>query len=519
MAGSAETKGTRGTVYLVGAGPGDPGLITRRGAELLARAQVVVYDYLASPSLLDLASPTAEMVYVGKKGGDHSLSQEGINRLLVDKAREHSLVVRLKGGDPFVFGRGGEEAQALVEAGVRVEVVPGVTSAVAVPAYAGIPVTHRGFNSAVTMATGHEDPTREESRLDWEALARAQTLVLLMGVKRLEENVKALLDHGLDPGTPAALIQWGTTQRQRTAVSTISGIEAQAKAEGIEAPAVLVVGRVVELREKLAWLEKRPLWGMRIMITRAAEGASRLAELVAELGAEPVVFPTVAIVPPSDPAPLEEAVGRLSGFDWLVLTSANGVSYFFQALDRAGLDARALGRTKVCAIGPATAKALAERNVKADRVPKEYRAEAVVELLAEEARAGRSFLLARAEEAREILPQGLEKLGGRVEVVAAYRSEVPSGPRRAEVGRLLEEGRIDVVIFSASSTVNNLARIFPDQPLSRLLDRTKVAVIGPITAKTAQAHGLQVAVQPREYTLEALLQSLVEWRTRATNQP
>jgi uroporphyrinogen III methyltransferase/synthase len=513
MAKAVEPGRARGIVYLVGAGPGDPGLITRRGAELLARAQVVVYDYLASPSLLDLASPKAEMIYVGKKGGHHSLSQEGINRLLVDKAQTHRTVVRLKGGDPFVFGRGGEEAQALVEAGARVEVVPGVSSAVAVPAYAGIPITHRSFNSTVTLATGHEDPSREESRLDWEALARAQTLVMLMGVKRLEENIRALLDHGLPPDTPAALIQWGTTHRQRTVVAPVSGLAAKAREKGIEAPAVLVVGRVAELREKLAWLERRPLWGMKVMITRAAEGASRLAGMVAELGAEPVVFPTVAIVPPPDPGPLERAVERLSDFDWLVLTSANGVSYFFQALDRAGLDARALGGVKVCAIGPATAKALAQRHIKADRVPEEYRAEAVVELLAEEARAGRSFLLARAEEAREILPQGLTELGGRVEVVAAYRSEVPSGDKKEEVGRLLEKGLIDVVIFSASSTVNNLARIFPDQPLDRLLGRTKVAVIGPITAKTAQAHGLKVTVQPREYTLEALLESLVEWRT------
>ena len=513
MAGKDRNKSAWGTVYLVGAGPGDPGLLTRRGADLLGRAQVVVYDYLVSPSLLELASPLAEMVYVGKKGGDHSLSQEGINRLLVEKAKAHALVVRLKGGDPFVFGRGGEEAQALVEAGAGVEVVPGVTSAVAVPAYAGIPVTHRGFNSTVTLATGHEDPTREESRLDWEALARAQTLVMLMGYKRLEENLRALVEHGLAPDTPAALIQWGTTHRQRTVLSTVARIGAEAKAQGIEAPAVLVVGRVAALREKLAWLEKRPLWGMRIMITRAAEGASRLAELVSELGAEPVVFPTVAIVPPTDPGPLERVVERLDEFDWLILTSANGVAYFFQALDRAGLDARALGRLKVCAIGPATAKALAERNIKADRVPKEYRAEAVVELLAQEARAGRSFLLARAEEAREILPQGLAGLGGRVEVVAAYRSEVPSGERKEAVGHLLEEESIDVVIFSASSTVNNLAKIFPDRPLERLLGRTKVAVIGPITARTAESHGLEVTVQPREYTLEALLESLVQWRT------
>ncbi|MBW1712825.1 MAG: uroporphyrinogen-III C-methyltransferase, partial [Deltaproteobacteria bacterium] len=474
----------RGTVYLVGAGPGDPGLLTRRGADLLARAEVVIYDYLANPELLDLASPQAELIYVGKMGRDHTFSQEQINQLLIDQARTRQIVVRLKGGDPFIFGRGGEEAEVLVEAGINYEVVPGVSSAVAGPAYAGIPLTHRAFNSAVTLATGHEDPTKEASRLDWEALAKSQTLVFLMGMKRLEANSQALIDHGLDPDTPAALVQNGTTPDQRCLVSTISQIAAQARAENFQPPAVLVVGQVVRLREKLDWLEKRPLWGLRVLITRTAQGAGHLAAMVRELGAEAIIFPTVALVEPENKAPLQRAAAHLDQYDWLIFTSANGVEFFFKELAELGLDSRALGRLRVCAIGPATAKALAARNIKADRVPTEYRAEAVVEILADQARQGKRFLLVRAQEARQVLPRELTALGGQVETVAAYQNVLPPQADRQALEQRLAAGEVDVVLFTASSTVNNLARLFPDKPLARLLARTEVAVIGPVTART-----------------------------------
>ena len=457
----------------------------------------------------------AEVIYVGKKGGDHTKSQWQINDLLKEKAAAHETVVRLKGGDPFVFGRGGEEAEELVKAGIRVEVVPGVTSAVAAPAYAGIPITHRAHNSSVTFVTGHEDPTKTASRLDWEALARSQTLVFLMGMKRLAQNTRSLMDHGLDPDTPAALIRWGTTPQQETLVSTVSQISAQAQAAGLKPPAVLVVGSVVNLRNTLKWFELRPLWGLKIMITRALPGASRLAGMISELGAEPVIFPTIRLTAPDDPKPLEQAVRSLDKYDWLIITSANGVDYFFRALDRAGLDSRALGGLKTCAIGPATARELEKYNIKADRIPKEYKAEAVVDLLGDEAKQGRSFLLARAQEAREVLPQGLRELGGKVEVAPAYRTVTPDPAQAADLEQRLRDGEMDLVVFTASSTVNNLARIFPDQTLPELLGRAEVAVIGPITAATAESHGLSVAVQAEEeYTLEGLMAAIASWQEK-----
>ncbi len=504
----------KGKVYLVGAGPGDPDLITKRGADLLARADCLVYDYLANPKLLALVPERAEVIYVGKKGGDHTKSQWQINDILKEKVAEHLIVVRLKGGDPFVFGRGGEEAEELTRAGIRVEVVPGVTSAVAAPAYAGIPVTHRAHNSSVTFVTGHEDPTKNVSRLDWEALARSQTLVFLMGMKQLARNTRSLIEHGLDPDTPAALVRWGTTPRQETLVGTVSGIAAQAQAADFKPPAVLVVGSVVNLRETLQWFELRPLWGLKVVVTRAMDGASRLAEMISELGGEPVVFPTIRITDPEEPELLNQAVSSLEEYDWLILTSVNGVDYFFRALTRQGLDSRALGRLQVCAIGPATARELLKYNIRADLMPEEYKAEAVVDLLKDEAGAGRSFLLARAQEAREVLPEGLRALGGRVRVVPSYRTVAPEPAPAEGLEQMFAHGEIDLVVFTASSTVNNLARLFQDRPLPQLLGRAKVAAIGPITAATAVSLGLEVAVQAEEYTLEGLMDAIVSWREK-----
>lgn len=363
----------KGLVYLIGAGPGDPGLLTRRGADLISRAEVVVYDYLANPELLALARPDAEIIYVGKKGGDHTLPQGGINQLLVDKANEGKSVARLKGGDPFIFGRGGEEAEELIEAGIGFEVVPGVTSAVAAPAYAGIPLTHRSFVSCVTFATGHEDPTKEKSSLNWEAMVKTGgTLVFLMGVKKLKANCAALMAAGMDPKTPAALIRWGTTPKQQVLRSTVAEIGERAEAEGFGPPAIFVVGGVVGLRDSLAWLEKRPLFGLKVLITRTRATASRLAGMVAELGAEPVIFPTIKVVPPDDFGPLDRAIDNLAGYDWLIFTSANGVKYFFDRLFASGRDVRALGGIKICTIGPATAQAVEKFNIQADLVPEKF---------------------------------------------------------------------------------------------------------------------------------------------------
>ena len=510
-------KARPGKVYLVGAGPGDPGLLTRRGAEVLGRSEVVIYDFLASPQLLALAPEGAELIYVGKKGGDHTLSQEKINELIKAQASAGRMVVRLKGGDPFIFGRGGEEAEVLAQAGIPFEVVPGVSSALAVPAYAGIPLTHRAHASTVTLATGHEDPTKPASRLEWSALARTGgTLVFLMGVKRLAENAASLVEAGLPASTPAALIEWGATSSQRCLAGDLGSIAAEAQAQGFGPPAVFVVGQVVGLRQKLAWLEKRPLWGLRALVTRTQEGASRMAALLEEQGAEAIIFPTIAVIETKDPGPMDEAIGRLEVYDWVVFTSANGVDFFFRRLQGAGLDSRAFGGIKICAIGPATAAALAAHGLKADAIPAEYRAEAMADELADEAGKGARFLLARAAEAREVLPQKLIHLGGRVEVVPAYQTVLPAEADTAGLKERFGAGKVDLVVFTASSTVKNLARLYPETLLADLLAKTTVATIGPITAATAEELGLKVAIQAREYTLEGLIAAIIDWRLGQT---
>lgn len=500
-----------GKVYLIGAGPGDPGLLTRRGAELIGRADVVIYDFLANPELLSLAKPDAEVIYVGKKGGDHTLPQGGINQLLTDLARAGKSVARLKGGDPFIFGRGGEEAEELVAEGIDYEVVPGVTSAVAAPAYAGIPLTHRSFVSCVTLATGHEDPTKDESSLNWKAMVETGgTLVFLMGMKRLRTNCAALMEAGMDPATPAALVRWGTTPRQRVMRSTVADIADRVEAEGFGPPSIFVVGGVVGLRDSLAWLESRPLFGQRVLVTRTRDTASRLAVLLTELGAEPVIFPTISVVPPEDFTPLDDAISTLGEYDWLIFTSVNGVKYFFKRLTAAGLDARALGGLKICAIGPATAESLTAYALKADVVPEEYKAEGAIDALSDQAEAGKSFLLPRAREARQILPDSLTGLGGRVKVVEAYRTVLPDDADVEALAARLEAGEIDTALFTASSTVRNLARLFPDRPLADLLAKVKIGSIGPITSATARDLGLKVDLEAGEYTLAGLVQALVE---------
>ncbi len=498
---------------MVGAGPGDPGLLTRRGAELLGEAEVVIYDFLANPELQSLAPAGVELIFVGKKAGEHTLSQNEINKLIIEKAASGRMVVRLKGGDPFIFGRGGEEAEALVEAGLDFEVVPGVSSALAGPAYAGIPLTHRSFNAAVTLATGHEDPTKPTSKLNWAALAQlGGALVFLMGVKNLAANAQALMDHGLAAQTPTALVEWGTTTRQRCLVSTLEAVAREAETAEVKPPTVWVVGEVVRLRERLAWLEKRPLWGLKVLVTRAREGASRLAEMLRTLGAEPIIFPTIALIEPADLAPLRKAIADLAGYDWLIFTSANTVKHFFKHLAEAGRDLRALGGVKLCAIGPGTARELAALNLKPEIVPADHRAEGVVAALEEEARQEKRFLLPRAQEAPLAPPPAPAPGGGRVDVVAAYRSVLPEAKRADEVASMLKHGQVDVVVFTASSTVKNMARLFRAERLKEMLARSEVAVIGPVTAQTAREAGLKVAVEAQEYTLEGLLAALIQWQ-------
>ncbi len=501
---------TAGKVWLVGAGPGDPGLITVAGLERLREADVIVYDRLASPRLLEHAREDAELIFVGKVAGRGEHDQDKINDLLVEKALQGKRVVRLKGGDPFVFGRGGEEAEALRAAGVPFEVVPGVTSAAAVPAYAGIPVTHRGLASTFAVVTGHEDPGKEESAVDWGRLATAvDTLVLLMGVKTLPEIVDRLIDGGRPAETPVAVIQSGTTPDQRTVTGTLADIVRRVQEAGITPPAVTVVGEVARLRETLAWFEDRPLFGKRVLVTRTRRQASALARLLAEEGAVPIELPAIEIEPAIDEAAAKAALSglRAGAYAWVVFTSANAVEVFFGLMRERGLDARAFAGAKAAAIGPATAEALSERGIVADAVPDEYVAEGVVEALRPGLRPGDRVLVPRAESARPELIEGLRALGAEVDEVTLYRAAVPTEPP-AEALSLLREGGIDIVTFTSSSTVRNLAALLDNDV--ECLRKPLVACIGPITAKTARELGLRVDVEAAEHTIPGLVRAMRE---------
>jgi uroporphyrinogen III methyltransferase/synthase len=499
------TKRGTGTVYLVGAGPGDPGLLTIRAAEVLSRADVVVTDALVHPAIVDRYAPRAERIDVGKRGGRPSPRQEDINQLLVDLAQRYRVVVRLKGGDPFVFGRGGEEAEALAKAGVPFEVVPGITAGVAAPAYAGIPVTHRELASWVVLATGHEDPHRENVRTGWATYAPGATVVVYMGMMRLRANVAQLERGGWPTDTPAAVVAWGTWPRQRTVVAPLGQIAEAVMAAGLSAPALLVVGDVVRLRDRLAWFERRPLFGQRVVVTRARAQASALRARLEELGAEAIEFPTIRIGPSPEPERVRHAVARLGTYDWVVFTSGNGVSEVWRYLEAEGRDARAFGEVRIAAIGPATAAALAEHGLRADCVPERYDSEAVATALeARDTLAGRRVLLLRAREGRAILPERLRRAGAHVDDVSVYVIE-PDATGAEDLRRELEAGAVDWVLFTASSTVRNFV-----SAVGTRLGRARVAAIGPVTAETARACGLRVDVTAEEYTIDGLLASLVQ---------
>jgi uroporphyrinogen III methyltransferase/synthase len=480
------------TVYLVGAGPGDPGLLTLRGAELLARADVVVHDRLSSPRLLDLAPLDAERIDVGKAPGRVAMSQADIDRLLVERGESGATVVRLKGGDPFVFGRGGEEAEALIAAGVPFEVVPGVTSAIAAPAYAGIPVTHRGLSTHVTIVTGHEDPTKAKTDTDWEALARAGgTLVVLMGAGRVAEVAARLIAGGRAPETPVAAVRWGTHPHQRTVRATLATIAVEA----IEAPSAIVVGAVAGL--DLGWFERRPLFGRRVVVTRAREQASGLRARLEELGAEVIELPAIAV------KPLEFELPDLSAYGWVVLTSANGVDAFFtRGLHARGLDTRALAGAKVAAIGPGTAAALERFGVRADLVPERFVAESLLAAFPTPAQPGEKLLLARAEQARDVLPDGLARNGYSVDIVAVYQT-VTAEPDPVDLERV-RAGAFDAITFTSSSTVDNFRRL-----VGPLNGDPIIVSIGPITSESAAAAGFHVTVEAEPHDIDGLVAAVL----------
>ena len=499
----------QGIVYLVGVGPGDPGLITIKAIEKIKGSDVLVYDYLANKKFLDYAKDGAEVIYVGKRGGCHTLPQDDINEVLIQKAREGKVVARVKGGDPFIFGRGGEEAEALVEAGIPFEVVPGVTAGIAAAAYAGIPITHRDFTTTATFITGHEDPTKAESNLNWDRISTGVgTIVFFMGVSNLEQNMKKLMDNGRDPNTPVALIRWGTTPEQETLTGTVANIAEKANVANFKPPAVTVVGGVVSLREKLKWFDTRPLFGKRVVVTRAREQASDFAEILEREGACVVEFPTIKIVPPASWNAIDSAIERLDSYDWAIFTSVNGVKYFIERLKAKGRDVRDLKGIKLCAIGPKTASEIEALGLRLDFVPKEYRAEGIIEGLGDVK--GMRILIPRAEVAREILPEELARMGAAVDVVTAYKTIRPEA-KTGEIKDLFKDGKIDVVTFASSSTVTNFLEMFEDGEGVRLLKDVKVASIGPITAETARKHGIETAVMPKDYTIPALAEAIVDY--------
>ena len=497
-------------VYLVGAGPGDPGLITVKGRECIQNADVIIYDYLAAPALLKHARKSAELIYVGKKGGDHTLSQDEINALIVEKAKSGGTVTRLKGGDPYIFGRGAEEAEALFKAGISFEIVPGVTSAIAAAAYAGIPLTHRKLASTLAFVTGHEDPDKEETGINWSSLATGiGTLVFFMGVKNLPNITKSLIDHGKSPDTPIALIRWGTTPAQKTVSGTLDTIVEKARVAGLKAPAIIVVGEVVNLRQTLKWFEDRPLLGKRIVVTRARQQASDLVRLLSDQGAECLEYPTIEIMPPKDPEPLKQAVENLSAYDWIVFTSVNGVIYFFEQLFAAGKDVRALGRMQTAAIGPATAERLLEFGLTSDIVPETYRAESVVEAFEKVKLKGTKILLPRAREARPILPKELTKMGAAVHEIPAYET-LKALENTDDLVQKLKDNQIDLITFTSSSTVKNFKALLPPDDFKTLMQGVVIASIGPITSDTAEELGFEVQITAESYTISGLVEAILQ---------
>lgn len=500
---------TAGKVYLIGAGPGDPGLLTLKGRSCIARSDVVIYDYLAAPELLTHAGPDAELIYVGKKGGDHTLPQAGINDLIVEKAKQGLNVARLKGGDPFIFGRGGEEVERLIEEGIDFEIVPGVTSAVAAPAYAGIPLTHRQFTSSVTFVTGHEDPTKETSSINWQALAQGGgTLVFFMGVKNLIYIAERLLHYGMAPQTPAALVRWGTTPRQQTVTGTLGTIADIAADAGMAPPALIVIGEVVRLREKMKWFETRPLFGKSIVVTRARAQASDLVSRLAALGAVCHEVPAIRIIPENDYGPMDRAISEITTYDWLIFTSVNGVDFFFKRLFHAGLDARALGRIRTAVIGPATAERLLGFGIKTDILPASFRAESVIDAFKKEPVSGKRVLLPRAKEARPVLPVELTRMGAVVDEIAVYHT-IRDGEGAEGLITDLAAGKIDMITFTSSSTVTNFKALLPENRFSELIQNVVIAAIGPITADTARDNGFPVHVTADQYTIDGLCDAIV----------
>ncbi len=511
----------KGIVYLVGAGPGDIGLLTVKGLRCLQKAEVVIYDFHLNAQILNYISHNAEFIYAGKRGGRHTMTQDEINAAIVQKAKEGKIVCRLKGGDPFVFGRGGEEAQILAKEGMAFEVVPGVSSSVAAPAYAGIPLTHRLYSSSFAVIPGYEDTTKEESSIDWAKLATGVgTLVFLMAVKNIDILTAKLIENGRSPDTPVAVVRWGTRPDQKVLVSTLKDIAALVKEKDIKPPAVTIVGDVVTLRDELNWYEKKPLFGHRVLTTREHSGGFEPLE---DLGAEVIQFPTVEIVPPEDWDELDRAIDKIEGYDWLIFTSSNGVDYFFRRFFERERDIRELKGLKICAIGTKTAASIKKFGIRVDLIPGTFNAEGLIKAFtdpqgAESIKSGAlplegiKFLLPRAEVARELFPDKIRELGGIIDVPVAYRAVKPEKHGKM-LRRFLKEGRVTIATFTSAATFNNFREILGEDADELLKDVT-IAVIGPVTARAIEKAGLRVHIMPREATVEAMVEEIKAWVLR-----
>jgi len=489
----------RNKVYLVGAGPGDPDLITWKGRKLLAIADSILYDNLVNEHLLDLAPADCERIYVGKKKSMHAFPQEEICAMMIDRARRGLTVIRLKGGDPFIFGRGGEEVEALAAAGIPFEVVPGVTSPLGIAAYSGIPLTHREHTKVVTFVTGHD-----VHGIDWSKVGQSETLVIFMGIFAIREIAAEIQRHGRSGDTPAAAVRWGTRPDQETVAGTLATIADLIEAARIKPPATVIIGEVVALRDKLHWFESLPLFGRKIVVTRAADQAAQLSDRLRALGADAIELPVISLEAPADPAPLDRAIENLASYDWLIFTSVNGVRFFLNRLDQSRHDLRSL-KARICAIGPATRKAIEDLHIKVNLMPEEYVAESLIKAFASENLAGQRILLPRAAIARDVIPEELAKLGAQVDVVEAYRNVVPpnASVRAGEI--FSHEKKPDWLTFTSSSTVKNLLAIISREAL----EGVRIASIGPVTSATLCAHGLNVDTEAKKFTLDGLVEAIL----------
>ncbi len=499
----------KGKVYIVGAGPGDIGLFTIKGLRILQKSQVVVYDFHLNAQILNYISTDAEFVYAGKRGGHHEMTQEQINEALVKYASEGKIVCRLKGGDPFVFGRGGEEAQALKEAGIAFEIIPGVSSAIAAPAYAGIPITHRRYSSSFAVITGNEDLTKRESAIDWAHFARGfDTLVFLMGVKNVSAIASKLIENGKSPDTPTAVVRWGTRPDQKTIISALSKIASVIKDQHIKPPAVMIVGNVVKLRDSLRWYEDKPLFGHRILITREY---SYDYEALEDMGAEIFGFPTIKTVPSEDYSDLDRAIHSIGDYQWLIFTSAKGVSFFLCRFISAGRDIRDLKGIRLCAVGTKTAEALAKFGLRVDLMPEEFNSEGLVDAFVKEHKnlQGVRMLLPRPDNARNLFPDMISQRGGTVDTPVAYRVIKPERHGK-RLQRFLKEGRITVATFTSAATFNNFVDMIGEEALDFLRGIT-IASIGPVTTKAIEKAGLRVEIQPKEATIKAMSAAIIDW--------